>query len=122
MLTFNEDVDLSPNAGFLLSEDRDDDLAHLLEQYPDEGSAAWVYTKALLAFRQHGDTPEASTVPPLFIAPVIPVVDCFGVVLVPRRAGPAHPDRFAGRIRSSFIGPRLVDRRPRPELDEHELS
>jgi hypothetical protein len=46
-------------AGFLLFLDRDDDLARLLQQYPDEASAAWAYTKALLAFRQHGDTPEA---------------------------------------------------------------
>jgi tetratricopeptide (TPR) repeat protein len=46
-------------AGFLLFLDRDDDLARLLGQYPDEGSASWAYTKALLAFRQHGDTPEA---------------------------------------------------------------
>jgi tetratricopeptide (TPR) repeat protein len=46
-------------AGFLLFLDRDDDLAHLLQQYPDEGSAAWAYTKALLAFRQHGDTQGA---------------------------------------------------------------
>jgi tetratricopeptide (TPR) repeat protein len=46
-------------AGFLLFLDRDDDLRQLLEQYPDEGSAAWAYTRALLAFRQHGDTPEA---------------------------------------------------------------
>jgi hypothetical protein len=46
-------------AGFLLFLDRDDDLDRLLEQYPDEASAAWAYTKALLAFRQHGDTPEA---------------------------------------------------------------
>src|SRR5258707_428258 len=46
-------------AGFLLFLDRDDDLADLLEQYPDEGTAAWAYTKALLAFRQHGDTPAA---------------------------------------------------------------
>ena len=46
-------------AGFLLFLDRDDDLAQLLQQYPDEGSAAWAYTKALLAFRRHGDTPEA---------------------------------------------------------------
>jgi tetratricopeptide (TPR) repeat protein len=46
-------------AGFLLFLDRDDDLARLLEQYPDEGSASWAYTQALLAFRQHGDTPEA---------------------------------------------------------------
>jgi tetratricopeptide (TPR) repeat protein len=45
-------------AGFLLFLDRDDDLDRLLQQY-DEGSAAWAYTKALLAFRRHGDTPEA---------------------------------------------------------------
>jgi tetratricopeptide (TPR) repeat protein len=46
-------------AGFLLFLDRDDDLARLLQQYPEECSAAWAYTKALLAFRQRGDTPEA---------------------------------------------------------------
>jgi hypothetical protein len=46
-------------AGFLLFLDRDDDLARLLQQYPDEGSVAWAYTKALLAFRQHGDKSEA---------------------------------------------------------------
>jgi hypothetical protein len=46
-------------AGFLLALDRDADLAPLLGQYPDEASAAWAYTKALLAFRQGGDTPEA---------------------------------------------------------------
>ncbi len=46
-------------AGFLLSQDRDDDLARLLEQYPDEGSAAWAYTRALLAFRQQGDVIDA---------------------------------------------------------------
>ncbi len=46
-------------AGYLLFLDRDDDLARLLREYPDEGSAAWAYTKALLALRQGGDTPEA---------------------------------------------------------------
>jgi tetratricopeptide (TPR) repeat protein len=45
-------------AGFLLFLDRDDDLARFLQQY-DEASAAWAYTKAVLAFRRHGDTPEA---------------------------------------------------------------
>jgi tetratricopeptide (TPR) repeat protein len=43
-------------AGFLLSLDRDDDLARLLDQYPDEASAAWSYTWALLTFRKEGDT------------------------------------------------------------------
>lgn len=46
-------------AGFLLFLDRDDELEQLLQQYPDEGTAAWAYTRALLAFRRHGDTPEA---------------------------------------------------------------
>jgi tetratricopeptide (TPR) repeat protein len=46
-------------AGFLLFLGRDEDLARLLEQYPQEGSATWTYTRALLAFRQGGDTPEA---------------------------------------------------------------
>lgn len=46
-------------AGFLLFLDRDGDLAQLLQQYADEGSATWAYTKALLAFRQHGDTVES---------------------------------------------------------------
>jgi tetratricopeptide (TPR) repeat protein len=45
-------------AGFLLSQDRDDELARLLEQYPDEGSATWAYTRALLAFRRQGDSIE----------------------------------------------------------------
>jgi len=45
-------------AGFLLFLDRNNDLDRLLQQYPDESSAAWAYTKALLAFRQQGDTPE----------------------------------------------------------------
>jgi tetratricopeptide (TPR) repeat protein len=46
-------------AGFLLFLDRDDELVRLLARYPNEKSAAWDYTKALLAFRQHGDMPEA---------------------------------------------------------------
>jgi tetratricopeptide (TPR) repeat protein len=46
-------------AGFLLFLDRDDDLAFLLRQYPDDGLATWAYTKALIAFRTHGDTPDA---------------------------------------------------------------
>jgi hypothetical protein len=46
-------------AGWLLALDRDADLHILLDQYPDEGSAAWAYTRALLAFRKEGDTPEA---------------------------------------------------------------
>ncbi len=46
-------------ASWLLAEDRADDLAALLEQYPDEGTAFWAYTRALLAFRRGGDSPES---------------------------------------------------------------
>jgi tetratricopeptide (TPR) repeat protein len=45
-------------AAWLLLMDRDEDLRRLLDQY-DEGSAFFAYTRALLAFREHGDTPEA---------------------------------------------------------------
>ncbi len=44
-------------SAWLLNLDRDDELAGLLEQY-DDASASWTYTKALLAFRREGDTPE----------------------------------------------------------------
>ena len=46
-------------AGFFLFLDRDNDLTFLLRQYPDDGLATWAYTKALIAFRQHGDTTDA---------------------------------------------------------------
>ena len=46
-------------AGFLLFLDRDDELDQLLAQYPDEASAAWAYTRALLAFRRQGDVIES---------------------------------------------------------------
>jgi tetratricopeptide (TPR) repeat protein len=46
-------------AGWLLFLDRDNDLAGLLGQYPEDVMAAWAYTRALLAFRQQGDALEA---------------------------------------------------------------
>jgi tetratricopeptide (TPR) repeat protein len=46
-------------ADFLLFLDRDEDLVRLLGQFADEDSATWAYTKALLAFRQSGDTPQS---------------------------------------------------------------
>ena len=45
-------------AGFLLFLDRDDELEKLLAQFPNEGSATWAYTEALLTFRRLGDTVE----------------------------------------------------------------
>lgn len=44
---------------FLLAEDRDAELAQLLDQYPNDDFASWTFTRALLAFRQQGDTPDA---------------------------------------------------------------
>ncbi|MHB8646158.1 MAG: hypothetical protein ACYDAR_10265 [Thermomicrobiales bacterium] len=41
-------------AEWLLAVGEDDALARLLRAYPDEGTAAWAYTKALLTFRQKG--------------------------------------------------------------------
>src|SRR3954447_20480530 len=38
-------------ASWLLNLDRDEDLAGLLEQFAEEDSATWAYTRALLAFR-----------------------------------------------------------------------
>lgn len=34
-------------------------LEKLLEEYRDDGSAVWLYSRALLKFRQEGRTPEA---------------------------------------------------------------
>lgn len=45
-------------ASFLLFLDRDDELGKLLDQYPNEELATWSYTRALLSFRQKGDTLE----------------------------------------------------------------
>ena len=45
-------------AEWLLAEGLFEDLDRLLKQY-DESSATWVYTKALAAFRQYGDTTES---------------------------------------------------------------
>ena len=46
-------------ASCLFSLGEDDELADLLTEYADDKSAVWAYGKALLAFRRHGDTPEA---------------------------------------------------------------
>jgi tetratricopeptide (TPR) repeat protein len=38
---------------------RDDDAATLIKRYKNDGSAAWSWSRALLAFRQGGDCPES---------------------------------------------------------------
>ena len=42
-------------AAWYLQLDRDADLAALLESYAEDGSAVWLYTRGLLAFRREGD-------------------------------------------------------------------
>lgn len=49
-------------AGCLLNLDRDERLGELLQSYEEEASAFWVYTRALWAFRQGGDSEEATAV------------------------------------------------------------
>jgi len=46
-------------AGCLLELGRDDDLAGLLAEFSEDGSTFWAYSKALLAFRQDGDSAKA---------------------------------------------------------------
>ena len=107
-------------AGFLLFLDRDDDLEQLLRQYPDEGSAAWAYTKALLAFRQHGDTPEARRllqearktnkhVPDYLLGEEVPAQRA-ARLLQPRRRerGPELHRRLPGRVEVHAGGRRLA--------------
>lgn len=44
----------------LLEVGDDDALETLLDQYPDDASATWMYTRALLTFRQSGASEEAT--------------------------------------------------------------
>jgi hypothetical protein len=38
---------------------RDDDATKLIKRYKEDGSAAWSWSRALLAFRRSGDCPES---------------------------------------------------------------
>jgi tetratricopeptide (TPR) repeat protein len=62
-------LELNPNdnqgvryelAGCLLDEGRDEELGELLEQYEEEASAFWLYTRALWRFRIKGATEQAT--------------------------------------------------------------
>ncbi len=66
---YQEMLRLNPNdnqgiryslATLLLDLEQDDDLRKLLAQYEDDGSAEWAYTKALVAFRDRGETANAT--------------------------------------------------------------
>ena len=61
-------LELNPNdnqgirillSSLLAEEGRDDELEELLDSYEDEASCNWPYSRALLAFRRGGRTPEA---------------------------------------------------------------
>jgi hypothetical protein len=43
----------------LLIPGRDDEAAELIKRYKEDGSAAWSWSRALLAFRRNGDSPES---------------------------------------------------------------
>jgi tetratricopeptide (TPR) repeat protein len=43
----------------LLELNRDDEVAKLLEKYPDDAAATWPWTAALLAFRKQGDNADS---------------------------------------------------------------
>jgi tetratricopeptide (TPR) repeat protein len=62
-------LELNPNdnqgvryelAARLLEEGRDEELGELLERYEEEGSADWLYTRALWRFRTEGATRKAT--------------------------------------------------------------
>ena len=66
---YQEMLRLNPNdnqgvryslATLLLDLDRDEDLRRLVAEYEDDASAEWAYTKALLAFREEGESPQAN--------------------------------------------------------------
>ena len=46
-------------AAYLVEAQRDDDLAALLKEYPDDAMAAWARTSALATFRRSGDSAES---------------------------------------------------------------
>jgi tetratricopeptide (TPR) repeat protein len=47
-----------PLLGYLLEENRDREARELMDRFPGEGSAAWLYSKALLKFKREGPNPK----------------------------------------------------------------
>lgn len=46
-------------ADWLLAEGDDEGLGALLDDYPDDAMATWAYSRALLAYRRQGESPDA---------------------------------------------------------------
>jgi tetratricopeptide (TPR) repeat protein len=68
---YKQMLDLNPDdnqgirhelASCLLDEELDEELGDLLERYEEDVFAEWAYTRAIWAFRQKGDTEEATEV------------------------------------------------------------
>jgi tetratricopeptide (TPR) repeat protein len=64
---FNDILRLNPNdnqglryplLGYLLEENRDREARELMDRFPGEGSAAWLFSKALLKFKREGQNPK----------------------------------------------------------------
>ncbi len=67
--TYQEMLRLNPNdnqgvryvlVNLLLQLNRDEEVTKLIEEYDDDGSAVWLYTQALLAFRERGPSAIAN--------------------------------------------------------------
>ncbi len=73
-------------ATWLLAVGDDAALAQLLEQYPDEGSATWAYTRDLAAFRRHraGSEADAALREALATNPFVPAY-LLGLKQLPRQ-------------------------------------
>ena len=83
-------------ADALLESNRLDDLARLIEQFDDEASTAWAYTRALLAFRRGGASDEAAA-----------------RLAEARAIGPDAPARLLGQSTPPGV-------RPDPESDDDD--
>jgi tetratricopeptide (TPR) repeat protein len=79
-------------AAFLVELDRDTELAALLEQYAEDGAAAWAYTAALLAFRREQDTAASRKL----LAEAIESNEFVPGYLLGERKMPARPPGFMG--------------------------
>ncbi len=74
----------------LLQSNRFDQAQTLLDQYAEDGLADFVYTRALLAFRKHGDSPEARAA----LQEALEVNEHVPLYLTGRRAIPVKPPEY----------------------------
>jgi tetratricopeptide (TPR) repeat protein len=89
-------------ASCLIELGRDEELESLLASYPDDASAYWVYSAALLAFRRKGDTPSSRK-----------------LLTVARKCNPFVPDYLTGREMLPSHMPDSVGRGDRNEAVDY---